>query len=145
LCAVVDGGYAKEPFLKPAVATGTTVISRLRKDAAQYDLPRALRHGEHRAPGRPRKYGKNRISLAKRAAHWQGWQTIHCAIRGKPTTKITKTLLATCRPVGRDIRVVIVKEEHHWFALFSTDPGASAVDIVEAAPDRSTIERNSTT
>ena len=31
---VADGAYAKAPFLKPAMALGMTVVSRLRKDAA---------------------------------------------------------------------------------------------------------------
>jgi hypothetical protein len=78
LSVVVDGGYTKAPFLKRAIATGATVIGRLRKDAALRDLPPPLRRGERRGRGRPRKYGKNRISLAKRAGHRQGWQTIEC-------------------------------------------------------------------
>jgi hypothetical protein len=142
LWVVVDGGYTKEPFLKPAVATGTTVVGRLRKDAALRDLPRPLRRGQRRGRGRPRKYGKNRISLAKRARHREGWQTIPCAVYGKPTTKTIKTFLATYRPVGGVIRVVIVQEEHEWFPFFSTDPEASVVDIVEAAADRATIEQD---
>ena len=36
---VVDGAYAKAPFLKPAMALGMTVVSRLRKDAALYTVP----------------------------------------------------------------------------------------------------------
>src|SRR5262249_14829992 len=31
--AVVDGGYAKKPFLKPAAEEGYVVVGRLRKDA----------------------------------------------------------------------------------------------------------------
>jgi hypothetical protein len=31
---VVDGAYAKAPFLKLAMSLGMTVVSRLRKDAA---------------------------------------------------------------------------------------------------------------
>ena len=64
LWVVVDGGYTKEPFLRPVMAAGVTIIGRLRKDAALYDLPPSLRRGQQRGRGRPRKYGKNRISLA---------------------------------------------------------------------------------
>ena len=142
LWVVVDGGYTKEPFLKPAIATGTTVIGRLRKDAALRDLPVPLRPGQRRGPGRPRTYGKNRISLAKRAGHKQGWQTIECTVYGKTTTKTYKTFLATYEPVGGVIRVVIVKEEHDWFPFFSTDPNASVIEIVEAFADRATIEQD---
>ena len=142
LWVVVDGGYTKAPFLKRALATGTTVIGRLRKDAALRDLPRPLRRGEQRGRGRPRKYGKNRISLAKRAGHRQGWQTIECIAYGKMVTKTIKTFLATYKPVGEVIRVVIVKEEHAWFPFFSTDPNATAVEIVESFADRATIEQD---
>jgi hypothetical protein len=142
LWMVVDGGYTKEPFLKPAMATGTTVIGRLRKDAALRDLPAPLRPGQRRGPGRPPIYGKNRISLAKRARHKQGWQTIDCTVYGKTTTKTYKTFLATYEPVGGAIRAVIVKEEHDWFPFFSTDPDVSVVEIVEAFADRATIEQD---
>jgi hypothetical protein len=142
LWVVVDGGYTKKPFLKPAIATGTTVIGRLRKDAALRDLPRPLRPGQRRGPGRPPTYGKNRISLAKRAGHKQGWQTTECTVYGKTTAKTTKTFLATYQPVGGVIRVVIVKEEHDWFPFFSTDPRVSVVEILEAFADRATIEQD---
>ena len=142
LWVVVDGGYTKEPFLKPAVATGATIIGRLRKDAALRDLPAPLRPGQRRGRGRPPIYGKNRISLAKRAGHKQGWQTIDCTVYGKTTTKTYKTFLATYEPVGGMIRVVIVKEEHNWFPFFSTDPNASVIEIVEAFADRATIEQD---
>ena len=120
----------------------TGEIGRLRKDAALRDLPAPLRPGQRRGPGRPPTYGKNRISLAKRAAHKQGWQTIDCTAYGKTTTKTYKTFLATYEPVGGVIRVVIVKEEHDWFPFFSTDPNASVVEIVEAFANRATIEQD---
>jgi hypothetical protein len=142
LWVVVDGGYTKEPFLKPAIATGTTVIGRLRKDAALCDLPPLLRPGQRRGRGRPPIYGKNRISLAKRAGHRQGWQTIACTAYGKTTTKTYKTFLATYQPVGGVIRVVIVQEEHDWFPFFSTDPNATVVEIIETFADRATIEQD---
>ncbi len=43
---------------------GVVMFSRLRKDAALYDLPGPRKTGQR---GRPRSYGKNRISLVKRA------------------------------------------------------------------------------
>ena len=79
---VVDGGYVKRPFLRRAHHAGATIVGRLRKDAALRDLPPAIKSGE-RKRGRPRKYGPNRISLAKRAAHARGWQTIECLVYGK--------------------------------------------------------------
>jgi hypothetical protein len=141
LWVVVDGGYVKAPFLKRALRTGATVIGRLRKDAALRDLPPKPRRGK-RPRGRPRKYGRNKISLAKRAAHRQGWQTAKCTVYGQTVTKLYKTFLATYRPTGGVIRVVIVEEDHDWYPFFSTDPFATAVEIIEAFADRVTIEQD---
>ena len=40
------------------------------------------------------------------------------------------------------IRVVIVEEDHDWYPFFSTDPNATAVEIIEAFADRATIEQD---
>jgi hypothetical protein len=142
LWIVVDGGYVKAPFLRRALRAGVTVIGRLRKDAALRDLPRKLRRGRRRGPGRPPKYGKNKISLAKRAAHRDGWQVAQCTVYGQTVSKLYKTFLATYRPVGGVIRVVIVLEDRDWYPFFSTDPNATAVEIIEAFADRATIEQD---
>jgi hypothetical protein len=138
---VVDGGYTKRPFLKRAMKTGVTVVGRLRKDAALRDLPPQRKKGKRRR-GRPRKYGKNRISLAKRAGQKRGWHTIDCTVYGKVMTKTYKTFLATYAPVGGVIRVVLVKEDHGCYGFFATDPDASVQDILEAFADRATIEQD---
>lgn len=65
LWVVADGAYAKRPFLKAALAAGAIVVSRLRKDAALLDVP-VLPPAGQRGRGRPRTYGKNKLSLAKR-------------------------------------------------------------------------------
>jgi hypothetical protein len=142
LWIVVDGGYVKAPFLRRALRAGVTVIGRLRKDAALRDLPRKLRRGRRRGPGRPPKYGKNRISLGRRAAHREGWEVAQCTAYGQTVTKLYKTFLATYRPAGGVIRVVIVLEDHDWYPFFSTDPNATAVEIIEAFADRATIEQD---
>jgi hypothetical protein len=138
LWIAVDGGYTKAPFLRRALRAGVTVVGRLRKDAALRDLPPKRRRGR----GRPPKYGKNKISLPKRAAHRCGWQTAQCTVYGQTVEKLYKTFLATYRPTGGVIRVVIVEEEHDWFPFFSTDPNATAVEIIEAFADRATIEQD---
>ena len=95
-----------------------------------------------RARGRPRKYGKNRISLAKRAGQKRGWQTVTCSLYNETVTKTYKTFLATYLPVGGVIRVVLIKEDHGWLAFFCTQPDASVVEILEAFADRATIEQD---
>jgi hypothetical protein len=139
---VVDGGYTKRPFLKRAIKTGATIIGRLRKDAALRNLPPRRKKGKRPRRGRPRKYGKKKISLAKRAGQTRGWHSIDCTVYGKETTKTYKTFLATYAPVGGVIRVVLVKEDHGWYAFFSTDPNASVKEILEAFADRATIEQD---
>ena len=140
---VVDGGYTKRPFLRRVLKIPKlVVVGRLRKDAALRDLPAKLRRGQRRGRGRPRKYGRNRLSLAKRAGHRRGWKTVECTLYGEPVTKTVKTFLATYGPVGGVIRVVLVKEAHGWYAFFCTDPNAGVVDILEAFADRATIEQD---
>jgi len=138
----IDGGYTKRPFLKRALATKATIVGRLRRDAALRSLVPQPRAGQRRGRGRPRKYGKQKISLAKRAGHRRGWHTAECHVYGKVTTKTYKTFLATYAPVGGVIRVVLVKEDHGWHAFFCTDANASAVEILEAFADRATIEQD---
>ena len=140
---VVDGGYTKRPFLKRALALSkVVVVGRLRKDAALRDLPPKLGKGQRRGRGRPRKYGKNKISLAKRAGHRRGWLTTQCTLYGETVSKTYKTFLATYPPVGGVIRVVLVKEKDGWFAWFCSDADASVVEILEAFADRATIEQD---
>ena len=74
--------------------------------------------------------------------HRQGWQTVDCTMYGQMVTKTYKTFLATYRPVGSLIRVVLVKETHAWYAFYCTDPKASVVEILEAFADRATIEQD---
>ena len=134
---VVDGAYAKAPFLKPLIALGVTVVSRLRKDAALFCLPEPRRPGQR---GRRRLYGSQRLDLAKRAGQRRGWQRGVFDLYGKPTTKKYKTFLATWRPAGGLIRVVLVKEVRGWVAFFCTDSHASVADVLGAVADRFSLE-----
>jgi len=140
LWAVVDGAYAKRPFLRPARQHGFTVVSRLRKDAALWSLP-AVVPPEERGPGRPPTYGKQRLSLAKRAGQRRGWHEVECVQYNKTVTKTIKTFLATWKPAGGVIRVVIVKEEDDWLPYFSADPEVTAEEILEAMADRGAEEQ----
>jgi hypothetical protein len=135
---VVDGGYAKKPFLRPAGRDGWVVVGRLRKDAALYSLPAPRRPGQR---GPAATYGKQRFSLAKRAGQQRGWQTVECEQYGEQVSKTVKTFTATWRPAGGVIRVVLVKEQGGWVAFFCTSAGATAAEILEAAADRNALEQ----
>jgi hypothetical protein len=139
---VADGAYAKRPFLRPLIAAGVVVVSRLRKDAALWDLPPTTKKGSRRSRGRPRKYGTNRMSLAKRSGQKRGWETVACVLYGQLVTKTIKTFLATYPPVGGVIRVVIVREPHGCEYFFCTDPQATVCEILEAFADRAAIEQD---
>lgn len=141
LWAVTDGGYAKKVFIKGAKALGFTLVSRLRKDAALRSLPEPVKPGQKRGRGRPPIYGKKRISLAKRAGQTRGWQEVECVQYGKKVTKTIKTFLATYRPAGGVIRVVLVKEEDEWLPFFSTNPEATVVEILESMANRGSHEQ----
>jgi hypothetical protein len=137
---VVDGAYAKRPFLRAARTHGFTVVSRLRKDAALWSVPRPVPPGQ-RGRGRPPVYGRERISLAKRAGQKGGWQTVECVQYGVKVVKTIKTFLATWRPAGGVIRVVLVREADDWLPFFSIDPAATPEEILEAMADRGSEEQ----
>jgi len=133
---VVDGAYSARPFLLAVLAMEIVVVSRLRKDACLYDLPPQDSHGN-------RIYGKNKVSLAKRAGHRQGWSTITYHCRGVEVTRQYKTFLATSRLVSSQIRVVIVRfEDGSWAPYFCTDTSVEVRDILEAVAARWAIEEH---
>jgi hypothetical protein len=139
LWLVVDGAYAKKELLRPARQLGVVVVSRLRRDAALRSLPPT-----ERIPGRPGPlptYGREAISLAKRAGQRRGWQSGEFALYREQVTKTYKTFLATWRPAGGVIRVVLVQEATGWVAYFATDPEATVADILGAVAARGAIEQ----
>jgi hypothetical protein len=137
LWVVVDGAYAKAPFLKPATSLGMTVVSRLRKDAALRPMPGPRVPGRR---GRPRIYGEGRMELAKRAGQRRGWTTGIFDLYGKPVKKRYKTFVAMWRPAGGAIRVVLVDEPGGWVAFFCTDVSASVAEILSTVADRFSLE-----
>jgi hypothetical protein len=136
---LADGGYAKRPFLRAAREQDIVVVSRLRKDAALWSVPPTVRRANQRGPMPT--YGKERIDLAKRAGQKRGWEQVECVQYNKRVVKTIKTFVATYRPAGGAIRVVIVQEEHGWLPFFSTDPEATVAEVLEGAADRGSIEQ----
>ena len=139
LWLAADGGYAKRPFLRPALAAGLVVFSRLRQDANLRGLPTTQRRRGQRGPLPT--YGKDKIDLAKRAGQKRGWRQVGCVQYGKSVTKTAKTFEATWRPAGGRIRVVIVRERDGWLPYFCTDPAVTAETVLEVMADRGAIEQ----
>src|SRR3954463_10735090 len=134
---VADGAYARATFLKPMRALAVTVVSRLRKDAALWTVP-GPRAPHRRGPNRT--YGEQRIDLAKRAGQKRGWATGTFDLYGKATEKRYKTFVATWRPAGGAIRVVLVDEPKGWVAFFCTDTTATVANILESVAARFSLE-----
>jgi hypothetical protein len=137
LWVVADGAYAKKDVLKPAKALGMTVVSRLRKDAALWRVPGPKPPGRR---GPAPTYGDRRIELAKRAGQRRGWSTGVFDLYSEPVVKRYKTFVATWRPAGGLIRVVLVDEPEGWRAYFCTDASASVADILTIVGDRFSLE-----
>jgi hypothetical protein len=138
---VADGFYAKRPVFKAARTLGVVLVGRLRKDAALWTLPRPLKEGQSRGQGRPRKYGTERTSLAKRAGSPRGWSWAECIQYGQQVRKQVKTFLATYPPAYGTLRVVIVRESTGPQFFFCTDPEVGAEQILEVFADRAAIEQ----
>lgn len=130
---VADGAYAKAPFLKPMRALAVTVVSRLRKGSALWTVP-GPRVPHRRGPNRI--YGEHRIDLAKRGGQTRGWTTGTFDLYGQATEKKYKTFVATWRPAGGAIRVVLVDEPNGWVAFFCTDTAATVADILGCVAGR---------
>ena len=77
ILVMFDGAYAARELIRPLLARGATIVTRLRRNAQLFDLP--VKSGRR---GRPRIYGKQQLSLAKRAGRRDGWQSIRYAGRG---------------------------------------------------------------
>jgi hypothetical protein len=137
LLVIMDGAYAAGPLLRGLLALNAQVISRLRRDAQLFDLPKPKRK---RGPGAPRKYGQ-RISLVKRAGQPRGWRTIAFLARGVEVTRRYKTFDATTRLTGGVIRVVLLEHARgNWAAYFSTDTSLTPKEILETGAERWAIE-----
>src|SRR5215211_6889417 len=139
--AVVDGGYSKRPFLQAARERGVVVVGRLPRNAALRGLPAPPPLGRR---GRKPVYGKDRVALKLRAGQLRGWEEVACWQYGKRVTKWVKTFLATWRPAGGAVRVVLVQEEDqgdNWRAYFCTKPEATPAEVLEAAAQRTALEQ----
>jgi hypothetical protein len=70
------------------------------------------------------KYGPKRLSRPKWAAHRKGWQALEVVLHGRKAIKTYTAFLATYRPAGGLIRVVLVREAKGWVAIFCLDAEA---------------------
>jgi hypothetical protein len=136
---IVDGGYAKDTVLVPLGKLKNVVaISRLRCDAALYEVPQAP---SKRGRGRPRKYG-DKIDVQSMIASQDGWQIVECKQYGQIVQKQVKSFIAASKLTkGTPIKVVLVKEnDKTCVSLMSTDAAMEVKEILEAYGVRFGIE-----
>src|SRR5690606_635432 len=136
---VFDGAYEGKGLVRSLLTEGARVVTRLRRDAKLLDLP-VNKTGQR---GRPRKYGKNRISLIKRASNRQGWESITYACRGVLTEGRYKTFIASSHVSGGAVRVVLLEHASgNWAAYISTDTSMEVAMILKIVSDRWSIEEH---
>jgi len=136
---VVDGGYSKKPFLASARQAGFIVVGRLRKDAALWSLPLPKKPSQ---PGPAATYGKERYSLAKRAAHKEGWQQVECVQYGQNGDQ-DHSRRSWPPGVRQGVRSVWCwsRRNNGWIPFFCTKTQATVQQVLEAAADRNALEQ----
>lgn len=136
LCA--DGAYAT---LAGDELPRTTVVSRMRRDAALYG-PRPPRTGKR---GRPRARGERLPTPTELARRARKWSTVEVPWRGRTVTKMLwprPVLWYGVRPTAMVLLVVVrdpAGKEHDDF-FFTTDLGMAPAEVVSTYGDRWAIE-----
>ena len=140
--AVADGAYARKNFVRPVLAAGRHVLSRLRSDTPFFDLPPARtkqKNGKY-ATGRPKAYGK-KYKAVLWAATMGSWRSVTLRLYGHPVTLQLKTRVVLQGTLGVKIRLVAVQWEGRPVVfLFCTDIALTAEAIVTAYCSRFAIE-----
>lgn len=138
-----DGQYATRTVVNAASAAGMNLVSRLRSDAAIYELPPKRKHHKR---GRRAKKGK-RLPTPKQLAarRRKGWRTVTVRIYNKVVKRRVLPIECLWYHVSKDrpIRLLIIRDpagkQNDDFA-FCTDPTVEEVEIVERFAGRWPIE-----
>ena len=135
---VADAAYAGKELKK--LPPGISWTTRLRKDAALYDLP-PERTGRR---GRPRAKGARLPSLAKLA---DGVTFAHLTVTRYDKTATIQVGAITCLWYSvfgsRPVQVVLIRDTSatgYYLALVTSDPGASPAQVIERYAARWSIE-----
>lgn len=138
-----DGQYATR-VLCGALATGESLVSRIRSDAALFDLPPARRPpgSRGRMPTKGKRLPAPRVMAARRK---KGWRPVEVLAYGKRVNKLVLAVVCLWPHVCKagPIKLVIVRDPHGRQKddfFFCTDPAASDERVVERAAARWPIE-----
>jgi hypothetical protein len=137
-----DGQYATGAVVKAAAQTGTNLVSRIRSDAAIYELPPKRKRFKR---GRRAKRGK-RLPTPKRLARRQkGWRTVEVTIYGKRVKRRVLSVTCLWYHVSKDrpVKVLIVRDPSGRQTddyMVCTDATVSDAEIIERFAARWSIE-----
>ena len=135
---VADGAFAP---LAGQDLPRTVVISRLRSDAAIYDLPSPRRPGQR---GRPAMKGARLPSPKTIAKQAQDWQWVETTERGVKRERLVHTRMVIWAHVSKDPILLVIsrdpegKEADDFF--FSTDTTDTPALVVSDFADRWSVE-----
>jgi len=137
-----DGQYATREMIA-GLPPEVNLVSRLRRDAALYDLPPKRRRPGQR--GATRKRGRRLPSPEKLARRRQGWKTVTVRHQGRTVKRrvlgITCLWYRVCRE--KPIRLVIVRDPSGTQKddyLFCTDAAVPETQVVQRFIDRWGVE-----
>lgn len=137
-----DGQYATGTVVQAAAETGTNLVSRIRSDAAIYDLPPKRKRFKR---GRRAKRGKRLPTPKRLARRKKGWRTVEVTIYGKRVKRRVLPVVCLWYHVSKDrpVKVLIVRDPTGRQTddyMVSTDPTVSDGEIIERFAARWSIE-----
>jgi DDE superfamily endonuclease/Archaeal putative transposase ISC1217 len=138
-----DGQYATGHMVQAAVAAESNLVSRMRSDAAIYQLPPQRKRFKR---GRRKKRGR-RLPTPKQLAarRRKGWRTIQTLAYGRPIKRKVLPVICLWYHLSKDnpIKLLIVRDpsgKQKDDYLFCTDPNVSDGEIIERFAARWPIE-----
>src|SRR4030042_7190308 len=136
---VADGLYAKKDLVRCCIERQIIFISRLRNDAALYEL---VKPSGSKGRGRPRKYGNKIIMPKTLGASSKGFKTIQIKLYGEDHKVTFKPVVAIWKPEGAPIKVFMVQfdDSKSLAYFFSTDLSVSIQQVLKLVAARWSIE-----
>jgi hypothetical protein len=141
LFVAVDGYYATRVFFGQLPAN-VQAVSRLRKDAALWELPPTRAKTR---TGRPPRRGRRLPPVEQRVKHIRSWQTVVLTRQGRTVRRLVHGFTCLWCHVcsNRPVRVVIVRDpagREDDLHLVCNDPTVSDRDIAQRFLDRWGVE-----
>lgn len=143
LRVAADGQYATTAVVAAAAGSASNLVSRLRSDAALYELPPKRQRFKR---GRRRKKGRRLPTPRQLAARRKtGWRTVEALAYGKRVHRRVLPITCLWYHVAQDqpIKLLIVRDPsgvQHDDYLFCTNPGEPDAKIIERFAARWPIE-----